>query len=113
MEYHFVEYERIKEPLCLEFFKTCIAYQREDRQQAFTGISYKELMRRMHIGRERLQRLCDCIGRNWFYFKIEHGYMIEAHNIVSSVDWSKRFVIFGEPFYYIKINMYYNKQNKL
>jgi len=35
--------------------------------------------------------------------------MIEAHNIVSSIDWSKRFVIFGKPFYHIKINMYYNK----
>lgn len=57
MEYRFIEHERIKEPLCLEFFKTCITYQREDRHKAFTGISYKELMQRMHIGRERLQRL--------------------------------------------------------
>lgn len=110
MEYHFIEHERIKEPLCLEFFKACIAYQREDRHKAFTGISYKELMQRMHIGRERLQRLFNCIGRNWLYFKIEHGYMIEAHNIVSSIDWSRRFIIFGKPFYYIKINMYHNKK---
>lgn len=34
MERKFIEYERIKEPLCLELFKTCIAYQHEDKHQA-------------------------------------------------------------------------------
>ena len=107
MIHEFVEYERIKEPLCLEFFKTCIGFQREDKHQDFTGISYKELMKRMHIGRDRLQRLLNCVHRNWVYFKLEHGYMVEVHNIVSSVDWSRRFFYDGQPFYHIKINLYY------
>jgi len=110
--YEFVEYERIKEPLCLELFKTCIAYQREDKWKAFTGINYKELMKRMHIGRDRLQRLLNCIKRNWLYFKIEHGYIVEVHNIVQTIDWSKRFIYDGKPFYHIKINIYYNNNKR-
>lgn len=106
MLHEFVEFERIKEPLCLELFRTCIAYQSEDKQKAFTGINYKELMKRMHIGRDRLQRLLNCIKRNWLYFKIEHGYMVEVHNIVQSIDWSERFIYDGKPFYHIKINFY-------
>ncbi len=110
MKHEFIEYERIKEPLCLEFFNTIIDFQREDKHQAFTGISYKELMRRMHIGRNRLQRLLNCVRRNWIYFKIEHGYMVEVHNIVSSIDWSKRFIYDGQPFYLIKINIFRQKE---
>lgn len=110
MKYKFIEYERIKEPLCLELFKTCITYQREDKHQAFTGISYKELMKRMHIGRDRLQRTLNCIHHNWLYFKIECGYMVEVHNITSGVDWSKRFFYDKKPFYYIIITTYYTKE---
>lgn len=110
MIHEFVEHERIKEPLCLEFFKTIIAFQREDKHQDFTGISYKELMKRMHIGRDRLQRLLNCVHRNWVYFKLERGYMVEVHNITSGVDWSRRFFYDGQPFYHIKINLYKNKE---
>ena len=112
MIHEFTEYERIKEPLCLEFFKTVIAFQREDKHQDFTGISYKELMKRMHIGRDRLQRLLNCVHRNWVYFKLERGYMVEVHNITSGVDWSRRFFYDGQPFYHIKINLYYDRETK-
>lgn len=111
MKHEFIEHEKIKEPLCLELFKTCMAYQSENKWNAFTGISYKELMRRMHIGRDGLQHLLNCIKRNWLYFKIEHGYMVEVHNIVQTIEKSKRFVYDGKPFYHIKIKSYYRNKD--
>ena len=104
----FVEYNRIKEPLCLSFFETVLRLQVDDSPHGH--VSYKDIMPTMHIGRERLQRVLDCIGRNWLYFKIEKGYMLTVSNIVMSVDWSRRFTYRGEPAYHFKVERFHKKQ---
>ena len=104
----FIEHNRIKEPLCLSFFETVLRLQVEAGPHGH--VSYKDIMPTMHIGRERLQRVLDCIGRNWLYFKIEKGYMLTVSNIVMSVDWSKRFTYRGTPAYHFKVERFHKKQ---
>lgn len=109
----FQETERIKEPLCIQFFETCIKLQNKKRKYYITNktlsfpVSYKELMKEMHIGRERFQRLLNCVERNEIYFKLEKGFIINTSNIVSSIDWSKRFIYKKSPIYHIKIERYH------
>jgi len=100
----FAAYGRIKEPLCLSFFETVLRLQVEAGPHRL--VSYKDIMPEMHISRERLQRVLDCIGRNWLYFKIEKGYMLTVSNIVMSVDWSRRFMYRGAPAYHFKVEKF-------
>lgn len=106
----FIEYERIKEALCLQFFETCLQIQEEFGEHS--KVSYKVIMPRMHIGRERFQKLLDCIGRNWVYFKIEKGYILEVSNIVMSVDWSRRFTYRGYPAYHFVVHRFKTKKEQ-
>ena len=100
----FAAYGRIKEPLCLSFFETVLRLQVEAGLHGH--VSYKDIMPAMHIGRERLQRVLDCIGRNWLYFKIEKGYMLTVSNIVMGVDWSRRFMYRGTSAYHFKVERF-------
>ena len=94
----FHEVGRIKEPICLVFFETCARLQAACTEP-IPIVSYKILMKEMHIGRDRLQRLLDCVGENELYFKVERKYILEVSNIVIGVDWGKRFIYKGRPAY--------------
>lgn len=106
----FSEYARVKEPLCLSFFETCLRLQ--EKKGAHTRVSYKDIMPAMHIGRDRLQRVLDCIARNRVYFKIKKGFVLEVSNIVMSVDWSRRFDYMGRPAYHFMVKKTETKTSK-
>ena len=110
MEYKFVEYERIKETLCVEFFQLLEKLQeREYERVHLRKVCFKLIMRTRPRGKERLQRLLDCIDRNWLYFKIKYGWMLNVSNIVMSVDWSQRPYYKGHPAYHLWVENYYTK----
>lgn len=109
MEHIFVETDKIKEDLCVKFFQLLgklqdVEYERRKLRKA----SYKLIMHTMPIGRDRLQRLLNCIGRNWLYFKIQYGWMLNVSNITMGVDWSKRFYYKGQWAYYFWVEYYKN-----
>ena len=107
MIHEYIETDRIKENLCMKFFKTCEELQKTSMNGKLIGrVSYKEIMPAMHISKERLQRVLNSIDRNWIYFKIEKGYTLEVSNIVMSVDWSKRVYYQDKPAYHFKIERY-------
>jgi hypothetical protein len=100
----YTEVEGIKETLCDKFFETVIKIQEDDNM--FGKPSYKEIMSDMHIGKDRFQRLLNAITRNRIYFKLEKGYILTGSNIVSSIDWSKRFYLYNSPVYHFKVEKY-------
>lgn len=58
----FVEYDRIKEPLCLSFFETVLRLQVDDSPHGH--VSYKDIMPAMHIGQSWLLNIaheCDMV----------------------------------------------------
>lgn len=76
------------------------------------NVSYKRLMPAMRIGRNRLQRVLNCIEENVFYFKVKHGYVLTVSNITSGVDKSKRFMYWGAPAYYFHIDLFNKTEEK-
>jgi hypothetical protein len=101
----YTEIDNIKEDLCIKFFESVFELQKNnDIKKA----SYKEIMPYMHIGKDRFQRLLNAISRNWIYFKLEKGYKITGSNIVSSIDWSKRFYLYNAPVYHFRVEKYHN-----
>ena len=112
MEYMFVETDKIKEDLCVKFFRLLEKLQDEQYEKyKIRKASYKLIMRTMPIGRDRLQKLLNCIGKNWLYFKIQYGWMLNVSNIVMSVDWSQRPYYKGQPAYHLWVENYYTKNN--
>lgn len=100
----FQEHGGIKEDLCLQFFQTVLHLQEKALEtKGFDKTSYKEIMPAMHIGRERFQRLLDCIGRNDIHFKNKYGWRLSVSNIVASIDWSRRFTYKGKYAYHFHI----------
>lgn len=109
MEHLFVETDKIKEDLCVKFFQLLGKLQDEEYERCkLRKASYKLIMRTMPIGRDRLQRLLNCIGKNWIYFKIQYGWMLNVSNIVMGIDWSKRFDYRGTPAYHFWVEYYKN-----
>jgi hypothetical protein len=103
LHHEYVEIEKIKENTCVEFFQVCEMLQ---NRTIFQKTSYKEIMPIMHISKARLQRVLNAIDRNWIYFKIERGYMLEVSNIVMSIDWSKRVYYQGKPAFHFRVKRY-------
>lgn len=103
--FEYINENKIKESLCIEFFEACLKLQENQPYKKYKIVSYREVMPYMHIGRDRLQRVLDSITRNKIYFKLK-GYRIYGSNIVSSIDWSKRFTLFGEPVYHFHVEKY-------
>lgn len=102
---NYIETEKIKESLCIEYFEACLKLQ-EDCPYNHKIVSYKEVMPYMHIGRDRLQRVLNAITRNKIYFKLKRGYTIIGTNISSGVDWSKRFMLFDKPVYHFHVERF-------
>lgn len=95
--------DKIKEELCLRFINT---YYLIFNESGWSKISYKEMMREMHIGRIKFQHILNSISVNRMYIKIELGYIISGSNITSGVDRSKRFLLYGEPVYHFEIKKF-------
>lgn len=101
MEIDFVEYDTIKEDLCIKVIEHI--YQKiQDNKYSFTGYKCKDILKDLHIGPNRFQRILNCIYRNWVYFKIKHGYIITVSNIVMTVDDSRRYKFGNDWAYFIK-----------
>ena len=98
--HRYTEVEGIKESLCDKFFETVIKIQKDRLDEK---ASYKDIIQVMHISKERFQRLLNAITRNRIYFRLEKRYNIIGLNIVMTIDWSKRFYLFGQPVYFFKI----------
>jgi len=103
--HEYIEVERIKEELCIKFFQTCENLQKKKK---IDRAGYKDIMPVMHITKARLQKILNAIERNWVYFKIERGYMLEVSNIVMSIDWSKRVFYMGKPAFHFRVTRYKN-----
>lgn len=101
MEIDFIEYDNIKEDLCVKVIEHI--YQKvQDKNYSFTGYKCKDILKDLHIGPNRFQRILNCIYRNWIYFKIVYGYVITVSNIVMTVDGSRRYKYGNDWAYFIK-----------
>jgi len=102
MKIDFVEYDRIKEDLCIKVLEHI--YQKvQDDNYSFTGYKCKDTLKDLHIGPDRFQRIFNCIYRNWVYFKIKYGYVVTVSNIVMSVDGSRRYKFGNYWAYFIQV----------
>ena len=101
MEIDFIEYDMIKEDLCIKVIEH-IYQKAQDDKYSFTGYKCKDILKDLHIGTNRFQRILNCIYRNWVYFKIKYVYIITVANIVMTVDGSRRYKFGNDWTYFIK-----------
>ena len=103
MKIDFIEYDRIKENLCIKVLEH-VHNKVQDDMYSFTGYKCRDILKDLHIGKDRFQRILNCIYRNWIYFKITYGYQVTVSNIVMSVDGSRRYKFGNDWAYFIKVN---------
>ena len=103
MKIDFIEYDRIKENLCIKVLEH-VYNKVQDEMYSFTGYRCRDILKDLHIGQDRFQRILNCIYRNWIYFKVIYGYQVTVSNIVMSVDGSRRYKFGNDWAYYIKVS---------
>ena len=103
MKIEFIEYNQIKENLCIKVLEH-IYEKIQDDKYSFTGYICKDVLKDLHIGPDRFQRILNCIYMNCVYFKITYGYIVTVSNIVMSVDGNRRYKFGNDWAYFIKVN---------
>lgn len=104
MTIEFVVFNGIKEKICIEILEYIYNKMQNDARVAFTGYPCKYILKDLHIGSVRFQKILDCINRNNVYFKWKYGYTIQAFNIVMTVDGSKRYKFGDNWAFFLKVN---------
>ena len=94
-------YEGIKENLCIEFFKSCERLQNIQYPNSDFGVHYLDIMKDMHIGFERLQRVLISISHNWGYFKVNYGYTYRGWNV--NIEMHKPIVVDRCPILHLRV----------